>query len=125
MNHRISPNHLLVGKEELEVLKLAASVRNLVRVTVKSLAVLVLRAGLVVSKHADTVLHSENLVVHTAVVTVLVPQVVEALSKLSNELILLGRSNLDTRCLKQNGSWVREVSYTWAPISLTLVDIVV
>ena len=79
---------------------MTACVRNLIRVAVESLAVLVLRASLVVGEHAHTVLHGKYLVVHTAVVTVLISQVVKALSKLSNELIFLRRSNLNTGCLK-------------------------
>ena len=64
--------HLLVVEEELEVLELSASVRDLVRVAVKSLTVLVLRTSLVVSEHTHTVLHGENLVVDTAIVAILV-----------------------------------------------------
>ena len=72
--------HLLVVKEELEVLELSASVRNLIRVAIKSLTVLVLRASLVVSEHTHTVLHGENLVVDAAIVAILVAEIVEALT---------------------------------------------
>ena len=80
---------LLVGKKELEVLELATGVRDLIGVAVEALSVLVLAAGLVVGKHADAVLHSEDLVVNATVVTILVAEVVESLSKLGNELVLL------------------------------------
>lgn len=46
---------------------------------VEALAIFVLAAGLVVSQHAQTVLHGEDLVVYTTVVSVLVAQVIEAL----------------------------------------------
>ena len=42
----------------------------------------------VVAKHPVPVLHSEDFIVHTAVVAVLVPKVVELLTKLSNQLVL-------------------------------------
>ena len=92
--------HLLVVKEELEVLELSASVRDLVRVAVKSLTVLVLRTSLVVSEHTHTVLHGENLVVDTAIVAILVAEIVEALTQLGDQLVLLRRSNLNSTCLK-------------------------
>jgi hypothetical protein len=88
---------LLVREEELEVLKLAAGVLDLISVAVESVTVLVLSAGLVVSEHAHAVLHGENFVIDTTVVAVLVAQVVEALTKLGNELILLTGSDLDSR----------------------------
>ena len=68
--------HLLVVKEELEVLELSASVRDLVRVAVESLTVLVLRTSLIVGEHANTVLHGENFVVDTAIVAILVAEIV-------------------------------------------------
>ena len=70
------PVDLLVGKKELEVLELATSVGDLIGVTVEALSVLVLAAGLVIGKHADTVLHCEDLVVNATVVTILVAEVV-------------------------------------------------
>ena len=91
--------HLLVVKEELEVLELSASVRDLVRVAVKSLTVLVLRTSLVVSEHTHTVLHGENLVVDTAIVAILVAEIVEALTQLGDQLVLLRGSNLNSTCL--------------------------
>ena len=92
--------HLLVVKEELEVLELSASVRNLVRVAIKSLTVLVLRASLVVSEHTHTVLHGKNLVVDAAIVAILVAEIVEALTQLCDQLVLLRRSNLNSTCLQ-------------------------
>lgn len=89
--------HLLVREEELEVLELTAGVLDLIGVAVESLTVLVLRAGLVVGKHAHAVLHGENFVIDATVVAVLVAQVVQALTELSNELILLTGSDLDSR----------------------------
>ena len=58
-----------------------------------------LRSGLVVGKHTQTVLHGEDLVVDTAVVSVLVAEVIEALPQLSNKLVLLRGSDLDSRSL--------------------------
>ena len=92
-------SHLLVIEEELEVLELAASVGDLIGVAVESLTVLVLRASLVVREHANAILHSENLVVNTAIVTILVAQIVKPLAKLSDKLIFLGRANLHATCL--------------------------
>ena len=67
-----SPEHLLVIEKELEVLELATGVRDLIGVTVESLAVFMLRTGLIVGKHADTILHRKNLVVNTTVIAILV-----------------------------------------------------
>ena len=95
----IEPAHLLVIEEELEVLELATGVRDLVGVAVESLAVLMLWTSLIVGKHANTILHGENLVVYTTVVAILVAQIVKSLAKLSNKLVLLWRSDLHTTCL--------------------------
>ena len=81
--------HLLVGEEELEVFELAASVGDFISVSVKSLAVLVLAPGFVVSEHAQAVLHGEDLIIDSTVVPVLIAQIVKALAQLSNELVLL------------------------------------
>ena len=91
--------HLLVREEELEVLELAACVRDLIGVSVKTLAVLVLAPGFVVSEHAQAVLHGEDLVVDTTVVPVLVAQIVKALTQLGDELVLFRGSDLDSRGL--------------------------
>ena len=85
----IACKHLLVIEEEFEILKLAARVRDLVRVAVKSLTILVLGTGFIVCQHANAILHGENLVVDTAVVTILVAQVVKTLAKLCDKLVLL------------------------------------
>ena len=58
-----------------------------------------LAARLVICEHTETVLHREDLVVDTTVIAVLVAEVVQALSKLSDELILLRGSDLDSRSL--------------------------
>ena len=58
-----------------------------------------LAARLVIREHTETVLHREDLVVDAAVIAVLIAEVVEALSKLSDELILLRGSDLDSRSL--------------------------
>ena len=92
--------HLLVVKEELEVLELSASVGNLVRVAVKSLTVLVLRTSLIVGEHTHTVLHGKNFVVDAAIVAILVTEIVEALTQLGDQLVLLRRSNLNSTCLQ-------------------------
>ena len=58
-----------------------------------------LGAGLVVGKHAHAILHSENLVIHSTVVAILVAQVVETLAQFGDELILLTGSDLNSCCL--------------------------
>ena len=58
-----------------------------------------LAARLVICEHTETVLHREDLVVNATVIAVLIAEVVEALSKLSDVLILLGGSDLDSRSL--------------------------
>ena len=58
---------------------MTACVRNFIGVMVETLAVLVLATSLVVGEHTQTVLHGEDLVVNTTVVSVLVAEVVEAL----------------------------------------------
>lgn len=88
---------LLVCEEELEVLELFAGVLDFISGTVESLSVLVLASGLVVREHAVAVLHCEDLIVHPTVVTVLVPEVVELLAQLGNQLVLLAASDLDAR----------------------------
>ena len=95
--------YLLVREEELEVLELATGIGDLVSVTVESLAVLVLAAGLVVGQHAQTVLHGEDLVIDATIVPVLVAQVVEALAQLSDQLVLLGGSDFDTGLHRRGG----------------------
>ena len=91
--------HLLVVEKELEVFELAAGVGNFIGVPVKPLAVLVLRTGLIVGKHAYTVFHGENFVVDAAVVAILIAQIVKPLAQLSDQLVLLRRSNLNSTSL--------------------------
>ena len=95
----VSIVHLLVGEEELEVLELAACVGDFIGVSVKTLAVLVLAPGFVVSEHAQAVLHGEDLIIHSTVVPVLIAQIIKALAQLSNQLVLLRGSDLDSRGL--------------------------
>ena len=52
-----------------------------------------LATGLVVTEHSVSVLHRENFVVDTAVITILVSQVVELLTKLGDQLVFLGGSD--------------------------------
>lgn len=78
------------GKQEFEVVELLARVGDLVTSTVEASSVFVLRAGLVVTKHAVSVLHGENFVINTSVVSVLVAEIVQLLAELSNKLIFLG-----------------------------------
>jgi len=49
--------------------------------------------SLVVAKHSVSVLHGENFIVDTAVITILVSQVVELLAKLGNQLVFFGGSD--------------------------------
>ena len=88
---------LLVCKEELEVLELLASVLDFVGGTVESLSVFVLASRLVVGEHSVAVFHREDLIVDATVVTVLIPQVVELLAQLGNQLVLLTASDLNAR----------------------------
>ena len=75
---------------------MTTSVANLISIVVESFSVLMFAASFVVTEHAHSVFHCENLVVDSTVVSVLVSQVIEALSKLSDKLILFGGSNLDS-----------------------------
>ena len=81
--------HLLIGEHELEVFKLLAGLGNLVSRVVKSVPVFVLGTGLVVGEHAVATVHRENLVVYTAIITVLVAQIVQLLPQLGNQLVFL------------------------------------
>ncbi len=67
---------------------MTTGITDFISVMVESLSVFVLAAGLVITQHADAVLHSENLVIDSAVVSVLISQVIEALSKFSDKLVL-------------------------------------
>jgi hypothetical protein len=78
---------------------LAAGIRDVLCVVVEPLAVLVLGAGLVVGKHASAVFHRENFIVDASVVAVLVPQIVEALSQLCDELVFLRGADFDAGSL--------------------------
>lgn len=86
----------LLLEEVLEIVKLLACISNLISTSIETVAVLVLGAALVVAEHAVAVLHGENFVIDTTVVTVLVAEVVELLSKFGDELVFFGGANFDT-----------------------------
>ena len=84
----------------LELLKCAPRILDLIHSAIESEPVIVLAARLVVREHAVAILHSEDLIVHATVVSILITQVVQLLPQLGNELVLLARSDLDTHlCL--------------------------
>jgi len=56
---------------------------------VKSCPVLKFCAGLVIAKHAIAILHTENFVVDSSVVTVLISKVVKLLSEFCDQLVFL------------------------------------
>lgn len=91
----------LLREQVLELLELATGVLDFIDGSVESKAVLVLTSGFVVAQHAVPVLHREDFVVDATVVAVLIPQVVELLSELSNELVLLRAADLDASFLLQ------------------------
>ena len=100
---------------------MAAGVGNLIGVPVQSLAILVLRTGLIVGKHAYTVFHGEDFIVDAAVVAILIAQIVKPLAQLSNQLVFLRRSNLDSTCLyRKIRKWVRENSNKEKRVSAAL-----
>ena len=91
--------YLLVVEEELEVLKLSTSVRDLIGVAIESLTVLVLGACLIICEHANTIFHGEDLVIDAAIVAILIAQIVESLAQFSDQLVFLRRSNFHSACL--------------------------
>ena len=90
---------LLVREQELEVFKLFAGIRDLICTSVHPFSVLMLTTCLVVRKHTVAVFHCKDLVVNSTVVTVLVSEIVKLLTQLSDQLILLTASDLNTRAL--------------------------
>ena len=69
-------SYLLVLEEVLEVIELLAGVSNFVGATVETGSVLLLTSGSIVGEHSVAVLHGEDLVVDSTVVTILVSQVI-------------------------------------------------
>jgi len=87
--HRLATDLSLLCNKEFELLKRATGICDFVASTVESQASLVLSTGFVIRKHAVAVLHVENLIIDTSIVTGLASQVVELLAELGNELIFL------------------------------------
>ena len=78
------------------------SVGDLISGTVKSFSVFVFRTSFVVREHAVAVFHGKDLIVDSAIVTVLVAQIVQLLTELSNKLVFLTASNLDSGSLDKS-----------------------
>ena len=81
--------HLLFTEDELEVINLLPEVGNLVHVAVEAGSLLELTSDLIVGEVSVSALSDVNLISHTLVVSLLTVQVVELLSQLSDECILL------------------------------------
>jgi hypothetical protein len=82
--------HVLAGlllKQILEIIELLAGISDFIGGSVEAVAVFVFGSGLIVAKHAVAVFHRKNFVIDSAVVTVLVAEIVELLSKLSDKLV--------------------------------------
>ena len=82
--------YLLFGEEELKVVNLLSKVRYLVHVSVEASALLQLGAHLVVRQVSVSALSDVDLVRDSLVVAVLALQIVELLSELGDERVLLG-----------------------------------
>lgn len=78
----------LVSKEVLKVIKSSAGFTNFIGLHVKGVALVVLGSSSIIGKHSVATFHVEDLVVHTAVVSLLVSEVVKLLTELSNKLVL-------------------------------------
>lgn len=97
--HFISQIIILLGlflEQVLKVFKLLAVIGNLIHAAVKSGAVLDFRSGSLVSKHLVAAFHVEDIVIDTSVISLLILEIIELLSELSNELIFLARSKFNT-----------------------------
>ena len=81
--------NLLISEHEFKVFELFAGFSDFISRVVKSVTVLMFSAGLVVGEHAVATVHRENFIINTAVVTVLVAEIVQLLAELSNQLIFL------------------------------------
>lgn len=87
----------LVREHVLEVLNLLAAVSNLVHAAVESSATLHFRSDLLFTQKFVAVIHREDLVVNATIVTLLILEIVELLSQLSNQLILVAASDAHGR----------------------------
>jgi len=81
---------------EFEILELAALVANVAALSVDNESGVVLVASLIIGEHPVAVLKRVDFVVDTLVVTLLVAKIVEILAELSNKLVFLTASDLDT-----------------------------
>jgi len=85
--------HVLAGlllEQVLEIIELLAGISDFIGGSVEAVAVFMFSSGLIVAEHAVAVLHGKNLVIYSAVVTVLIAEIVELLSELSNKLVFFG-----------------------------------
>ena len=87
--------YLLLTEEELEIVDLLSEVSNLIHVAVKASALLELAADLVVAEVSVAALSHMDLVGCALVVSVLTLEVIELLSQLSDECVLLAGLNAD------------------------------
>ena len=88
---------LLLGHHVLEVLDLLAAVGDLVHASVKSGSSLHFGSDFLLAQQLVPVLHGENFIVNSSVVSLLVLEVVQLLSQLSDELVLVRASDLNSR----------------------------
>jgi len=70
----------LIGKEEFEVFQLFASFTDLISRVVESVTVFVFTTCSIISEHSVATFHVEDLVVDTAVISILVSKVIELLT---------------------------------------------
>jgi hypothetical protein len=78
----------LISEHELKVVKSLAGFTDLITLHVECVALIVLTSGSVVGQHSVASFHVEDFVVNTAVVSLLVSEVVKLLAELSDKLVL-------------------------------------
>ena len=83
-----------LGKHILEIFDLFSGISNFIHASVESGSSLHFRADFLFSEQLISILHRENLVIDSSVISLLVFQVIELLAELSDELILVTASNL-------------------------------
>jgi hypothetical protein len=84
---------LLILEKVLKLFKVLASHSDFVGSNIESVTVLMLSTGFVVSQHAVATFHGQDFVVDTTVVSVLVSEVVQLLSQLSDKLVFFSTAN--------------------------------
>jgi hypothetical protein len=85
--------HVLAGlflKQVFEIIELLAGISDFIRGSVQAVAVFVFGSCLIIAEHAVAVFHGKDFVIDSTVVAVLVAEIVELLSELSNKLVFFG-----------------------------------